>query len=83
MTEELTDIVGTVLWFATFVTPLVTIPLVWKTFKVRIIYRVLIGVVLALCISFFTYHEWRVCRQALCDANACPVHIALLHTRSI
>jgi hypothetical protein len=56
MTDEIKDTVGQVLWFAMFATPLLTIPLVWKFFKVRNFYRVLIGLVLALIISFFLYH---------------------------
>ena len=56
MTEELKDTAGQVLWFAMFATPLLTIPLAWKFFKMNKVYRVLIGLVLALFISFFLYH---------------------------
>ena len=56
MTEEFIDKAGAVLWIVMFITPLITVPLVWKFFKVRKVYRVIIGLVLACFISFFLYH---------------------------
>jgi hypothetical protein len=56
MTEEFKDTVGQVLWFAMFATPLLTIPLVWKFFKVGKVYRIIIGLVIAAFLSFFLYH---------------------------
>jgi hypothetical protein len=55
MTEELKDTVGQVLWFAMFATPLLTVLLVWRVFKVRKFYRVIVGLILAASISFFLY----------------------------
>ncbi len=55
MTEEFKDTIGQVLWFAMFATPLLTIPLVWKYFKVHKFYRIIIGIVLAIFLSFFLY----------------------------
>ncbi|MFN0215879.1 MAG: hypothetical protein ACKVT2_16595 [Saprospiraceae bacterium] len=56
MTEEFKDTIGQILWFAMFATPLLTIPLVWKFFKVGKVYRIIIGLVLAAFLSFFLYH---------------------------
>jgi hypothetical protein len=56
MTEEFKDTIGQILWFAMFGTPLLTIPFVWKFIKVRKVYRVIIGLVLAVFFSFFLYH---------------------------
>lgn len=56
MTEEFIDTVGKVLWFTMFATPLLTIPLTWKFFQVRKIYRVIIGLLLAAFLSYFLYH---------------------------
>ena len=56
MSEQTTDTIGQVLWFVMFATPLITIPLVWKIFKVQKIFRVIIGLVFACFISFFLYH---------------------------
>lgn len=55
MTEESKDIFGQVLWFAMFFTPLITIPVVWVLFKVKKVYRIIIGLVLAVFISFLLY----------------------------
>lgn len=56
MTEEFKDTVGQVLWYAMFATPLLTIPVTWRIFQVRKIYRVIIGLLVAACLSFFLYH---------------------------
>lgn len=56
MSEKATDIIGQILWFAMFATPLIAIPIVWRAFKIHRILRVLIGLVLACFISFFLYH---------------------------
>jgi hypothetical protein len=55
MTEEFKDTIGGLLWFAMFATPLLTIPLVWKYFEIKKVYRVIIGLVLAAFLSFFLY----------------------------
>jgi hypothetical protein len=47
-----TDIVGEVLWYMVFVTPLITIPLSWKYIDGRKIVRVLVGIGLAIVLSF-------------------------------
>lgn len=56
MSEQTTDTLGQILWFAMFATPLITVPLVWKFFKVRKVFRVVIGLVFACFISFILYH---------------------------
>ena len=50
------DIIGQILWFLMFGTPLITIPIVWKISKQKKIIRILIGLGLAIVISFFLYH---------------------------
>ncbi len=56
MTEDFKDTVGIVLWFAMFATPFITIPLIWRLFQVRKIYRVIIGLLLAALVSFCLYN---------------------------
>lgn len=55
MTEELKDSIGQIFWFAIFVTPFLTIPLVWKFYKGAKVYRIIIGFFLAVILSFFFY----------------------------
>lgn len=50
------DILGQILWFLMFVTPLITIPIVWKISKQKKILRIFIGLGFAIVISFFLYH---------------------------
>jgi hypothetical protein len=49
------DTLGKILWFLMFATPLVTIPLTWKFLKIKKVYRIVIGLVLAIFLSFFLY----------------------------
>lgn len=49
------DYVGQLFWFSMFVTPLLTVPLVWKYNKSRKIIRIFIGLILALFLSLFLY----------------------------
>jgi len=55
MTEETTDMIGQIFWFLMFVTPLITFPWVWRFYKVQLIYRIIIGLVLACLLSFLLY----------------------------
>jgi len=55
MTEETTDMIGQIFWFFMFVTPLITLPWVWRFYKVQLIYRIIIGLVLACLLSFLLY----------------------------
>ncbi|MDX1942617.1 MAG: hypothetical protein SFU99_18775 [Saprospiraceae bacterium] len=55
MTEEFKDMIGLILWYAIFMTPLITIPFAWKVFKIRNIYRIMIGLFLAFVLSYFLY----------------------------
>ncbi len=50
------DIVGQILWFMMFVTPLITIPIVWKISKQNRIMKILIGLLIAFVLSFVLYH---------------------------
>ena len=50
------DTLGQILWFGTFVTPLLAVPLVWKISKQRSIVKVLIGLLIAVmsfCILYY------------------------------
>lgn len=55
MNDQIIDMTGQIFWYAVFVTPLIAVPLVWRTIKVRKIFRLLIGLVFACCISFFLF----------------------------
>jgi transposase len=55
MTEEFKDTIGEVLWFAMFATSLFTVPLIWKYLKIKKVYRIIIGLLLAAFLSFFLY----------------------------
>ncbi|WP_373551307.1 hypothetical protein [Haliscomenobacter sp.] len=50
------DTLGQILWFAMFGTPILTIPLTWQMRGTKKIYRVIVGLFLALALSFFLYH---------------------------
>jgi len=49
------DFLGQVLWFAIFLTPLITIPIAWHLIKGKIIYRILLAVALTIITSFILY----------------------------
>ncbi|MCC1484994.1 hypothetical protein [Winogradskyella immobilis] len=49
------DILGQILWFLAFLTPLVIFPIVWKISKQKKIYRLLIGLVLSIITSYRLY----------------------------
>jgi hypothetical protein len=49
------DTLGQILWFAMFATPLLTVPLAWRLLPVKIVYRVIIGFLIALILSFLLY----------------------------
>jgi len=50
------DVLGAILWFTMFLTPVITIPIAWRVLPVRKIYRILFGLFLAAMISFFLYY---------------------------
>lgn len=55
MTEESKDILGQILWVAMFFTPLITIPVAWVVFKIKKVFRIIIGLVLAVFICSLLY----------------------------
>ncbi|HAP00476.1 MAG TPA: hypothetical protein DCQ93_01000 [Bacteroidetes bacterium] len=55
MSEETIDRIGEAIWFMMFLTPLITIPLVWRLSKARKIFRIIIGLVLAFALSLFFF----------------------------
>jgi predicted membrane protein len=50
------DILGAILWIAMFLTPIFTIPIVWRIFTIKKFFRVAIGLLLAAVLSYFLYH---------------------------
>lgn len=50
------DLLGQILWFSMFGTPFFTIPLAWRLMDTRKIFRVIVGLFIALVLSFFLYH---------------------------
>jgi hypothetical protein len=50
------DLLGQILWFSMFATPIFTIPLAWRLMDTKKIYRVIVGLFFALIFSFFLYH---------------------------
>jgi hypothetical protein len=55
MNDHVLYTLGQILWFAMFAMPLITVPFAWRNFSINKIFRVLIGLVFAGCISFFLY----------------------------
>lgn len=49
------ELLGQILWFLMFATPLLTVPLVWKYSKYKKVFRIIIGVVLACLLSLLLY----------------------------
>lgn len=49
------DILGTILWFSMFLTPVFAIPIVWKISKQKPIYKLIISIVISAIISFVLY----------------------------
>ncbi len=50
------DFLGQILWFAMFATPILTITLAWRLMETKKVYRVIIGLIFAMILSFFLYH---------------------------
>ncbi len=50
------DWIGAILWITVFASPLITVPLAWKFCPAKKIVRVIMGLVLAAVVSFFSYH---------------------------
>jgi hypothetical protein len=53
--SSILDILGEILWYMMFLTPLITIPIAWSTIPLRKIYRVLLGLAMAFLLSFILY----------------------------
>lgn len=49
------DLLGQILWFAMFGTPILTIPLAWRLMDSNKISRVIVGLIFALILSFCFY----------------------------
>lgn len=55
MSEETKDIIGQILWFLMFLSPLICIFLFWKFLEIKKLYRIIIGLLLGVIISFILY----------------------------
>lgn len=55
MSEEFKDIIGQILWFLMFLSPLICIILCWKFLKNKKLYRIIIGLILGIIVSFILY----------------------------
>ncbi len=55
MNDSTTNTIGLALWIAMFATPLITIPIIWNTLAINKVFRVLIGLVLAVLLSAVLY----------------------------
>lgn len=49
------DFLGQILWIAIFATLILTIPLAWKLMHTKKIYRLIVGLIFALILSFILY----------------------------
>lgn len=49
------DLLGQLLWYAIFITPVLAIPLAWRLMDTRKIYRLLAGLFFAAVLSTFLY----------------------------
>jgi len=49
------DLLGQILWITMFLTPLFTIPFVWNLMDTKKIFRVTVGLILSLILSFILY----------------------------
>lgn len=50
------ELLGQILWYAMFGTPILTIPLAWRLIDTKKVYRVIVGLIFAFILSFFLYH---------------------------
>ena len=50
------ELLGQILWFAMFGTPLLTIPMAWRLMNTMKVYRVIVGLIFAFILSFFLYY---------------------------
>jgi hypothetical protein len=50
------ELLGQILWFAMFGTPLLTIPLAWRLMNTMKVYRLIVGLIFAFILSFFLYY---------------------------
>jgi ABC-type polysaccharide/polyol phosphate export permease len=49
------DIIGQILWYSIPFTPVITIPIIWLTFKRKWYIKILIGLLFALILSAILY----------------------------
>jgi len=53
--DSFLDIVGQILWFSIFLTPVITIPLACKYSKTGKLYRIILGLLMAFFLSIIFY----------------------------
>ena len=50
------DLLGQILWYAMFGTPILTVPITWRLINAKKTFRVVVGLCMALILSFLLYH---------------------------
>ncbi len=55
MNQESIDSIGQILWFLMFLSPLICLFLCWKFLEIKKLFRILIGLLLGIAISFILY----------------------------
>lgn len=55
MSEDSKDIIGQILWFLMFLSPLICTFLCWKFLEIKKLFRIILGLILGVIISFILY----------------------------
>jgi uncharacterized membrane protein len=55
-TDALNTTIGLIFWYSIPLTPFITIRAAWKYLKVKKLYRILVGILFALLLSFIFYN---------------------------
>ncbi len=50
------DLLGQILWITIFLIPIFTIPFNWKRMETKKIFRIIVGLIFALLLSFLLYN---------------------------
>jgi hypothetical protein len=49
------DLLGQILWYSIFITPIITIPIIWRISKLNKVLRLLLGILIAGILSLIFY----------------------------
>jgi hypothetical protein len=55
MSEESKDVIGQIVWYLMFLSPIICMILCWKFLEFNKVWRVIIGFLLGIIFSFFLY----------------------------